>query len=80
MRLGAPGPIWTGVEKRKSLAATRVRTPNRSAIPTTLSRSLIRERWIIMMINNYKIMIIIIIIILLLTTVACKNPVKSVLN
>ena len=39
-----PGPVWTGVKKRKSHATTGVRTPYRPAksesLPTKLSRSL----------------------------------------
>jgi hypothetical protein len=35
-----PGPIWTFVEKRKSLALTEVRTPNHPAISESLYRLL----------------------------------------
>jgi len=35
-----PGPVWTGVEKRKSFVDTEVRTPNRAARSESLYRLL----------------------------------------
>ena len=32
----APGPVWTGIENRKSLALSRVRTPYRETHSETL--------------------------------------------
>jgi len=37
----APGPVWTGVERRKFLAPTRVRTPNRPFRSELLSSPLL---------------------------------------
>jgi hypothetical protein len=38
-----PDPIWTGLEKIKSLAATGVRNPDRPGIVTALKYSCLHE-------------------------------------